>query len=120
MIRKTRKTLKKLDSDEETFKDKLKRKAGIFALIGSGILSVVHVLSHLVPALAVLGFLFGSKYEFLYNIVSNEYMQFAFLPFVFLGFWYMYRDHKHHQHERELRTKLSKAQEELKKLKRRK
>lgn len=109
----------KLEYDEETLKDKVKRKAGIFALIGSGILSIIHVLSHLVPALAVLGFLFGSKYEFLYNIVSNEYMQFAFLPFVFLGFWYMYRDHKHHKHERDLRKQLSEAMEELKKLKRR-
>ncbi len=110
----------KLDYDEESFSEKLKRGAGVFTLIGSGLLSIIHVLSHIVPALAVLGFFFGGKYEFIYNIVSNEYMQFAFLPFVFLGFWYMYKDHKHHKHEKELRMQLSETRKKLEELRKKK
>ncbi len=102
-----------MDYDEESFSEKLKKGASIFTLIGSGLLSVVHILSHLVPAFAVLGFFFGSKYEFIYNIVSNEYMQLAFIPFVFLSFWYMYRDHKHHKHEKELRMRILEMQKEI-------
>ena len=42
--------------DEESFVDKAKRGAGIFTLIGSGALSVLHILSHIVPAAGLLGF----------------------------------------------------------------
>ena len=93
-----------LDYDEESLKDKAKRGAGFATLIGSGILSVVHTLSHIVPAIGVIGLSVGGRYEPLYNFVSNEYMQLAYVPFVALSFWYMYRDHKHHKHEKELRN----------------
>jgi len=92
-----------LDYDEESFKDKAKKGAGVFTLIGSGLLSIIHTLSHIVPAIGVLGLSSGEKYPFLYSIVSNEYMQLAYIPFVALSFYYMYRDHKHHKHEKELR-----------------
>ena len=101
-----------LDYDEESLSEKIKRKAPFAALIGSGLLSVIHTLSHIVPAVGVLGFSFGKESGFLFNIVSNEYMQLAYIPFVALGFWYMYRDHQHHKHERELR----KENERLRKL----
>jgi hypothetical protein len=109
-----------LDHDEETIGEKAKRGAGVFTLIGSGLLSILHVLSHIVPALAVLGLSLGGRYQPLYNLINNEYMQFAFIPFVVLSFYYMYRDHRHHKHERDLRKQLSEAQEELKKFKKRK
>lgn len=104
-----------LDYDEESIKEKVKRRAGILTLIGSGLLSIFHVLSHVVPAIAVLGFSFGEKNP-LYNLVNNEYMQIAFVPFVILSFWYMYRDHKHHKHEKELRRELEEARAHLKEL----
>ena len=106
-----------LDYDEETFKDKVKKKTGIFALIGTGVLSVIHTMSHIVPAIGVLGFSFGGKYPLIYKIVSNEYLQLAYVPFVGLSFYYIYRDHKHHHHERELRKQLSETQNELDELK---
>src|SRR3989344_6169394 len=95
-----------LDYDEEHFSEKAKRGAGIFTLIGTGILSIVHTLSHIVPAVGVLGLSAGEKYPLLYSIVSNEYMQLAYIPFVGLSFYYMYRDHKHHKHEKELRKRI--------------
>ena len=110
----------KLDYDEETLRDKVKRKTGILTLIGTGILSVVHTLSHIIPAIGVLGLSFGDKSPLLYRIVSNEYMQLAYLPFVVLSFWYMYRDHKHHRHERDLREQLSETRKELERIKKRK
>lgn len=107
---------KHLEHDEESLKEKAKRGAGIFTLIGTGILSIVHTLSHVIPAIGALGFVLGSRYEPLYKIVSNEYMQLAFIPFVFLSFWYIYRDHKHHKHEHELRRKLGEAEREIQRL----
>ena len=102
---------KHLDYDEESFKDKAKKGAGIFSLIASGLLSILHTLSHIIPAIGLLGLSFGGDSLF-YNIVSNELMQLAYIPFVALSFWYMYRDHQHHKHERELR----KENERLRKL----
>jgi hypothetical protein len=101
--------------DEESFREKVKRKAGVFTLIGSGLLSVVHTLSHIVPAIGILGFSLGENSGFFYTLVSNEYMQFAYIPFVFLSFWYMYRDHKHHKHEKELRQENENLKVMLKK-----
>ena len=102
-----------LDYDEEHFSEKAKRGAGIFTLIGTGILSIVHTLSHIVPAVGVLGLSAGEKYPLLYSIVSNEYMQLAYIPFVGLSFYYMYRDHKHHKHEKELRRELTEVRKQL-------
>ena len=107
----------KLDYDEELFKDKAKRRAGIFALIGSGILSILHTLSHIVPAVGILGLSLGEGYPTIYNFVSNEYVQLAYVPFVGLSFYYMYRDHKHHKHEKELRRRLGEMKKLLKEYK---
>lgn len=109
-----------LEFDEESFKDKLKRKAGIFTLIGSGILSILHTLSHVVPAIGIIGFSLGEDSGFLYTFVSNEYLQLAYLPFVAISFYYMYRDHKHHKHEKELRKELEETKALLEKHKKRK
>lgn len=109
-------TSKKIDYDEEPLKEKVKRGAGIFTIIGSAFLAVVHTLSHIVPAIGVLGLSLGESTPF-YNIVSNEYMQLAYIPLVGLGFYYMYRDHQHHKHEHELRERLQKAEEELRRIK---
>ena len=95
-----------LDYDEETFKEKTKRKAGFLALIGTGLLSILHILSHVLPAIGVLGLSFGENYGFIYRILSNEYMQIAYIFFVGLSFYYIYRDHKHHKHEKELRKRI--------------
>ena len=103
-----------LDYDEESLKEKAKRHVGIFTLIGSGLLSILHVLSHVVPAVAVLGFSLGEGNP-LYNFITDESMQFAFIPFVVFSFWYMYRDHKHHRHEKELRRELAEVKAQLKK-----
>lgn len=112
-------TRKDLDYDEENLKDKLKKNVGIFTLIGTGILSVLHVLSHVIPAIGIFGLVFGSENSKIYQILSNEYLQIAYVGFVVLSFWYIYRDHKHHQHERELRKQLSDLKEELKRVKKR-
>jgi|SRR3989344_4492980 len=95
-----------LDYDEETFKEKTKRKAGFLALIGTGLLSILHILSHVLPAIGVLGLSFGENYGLIYRILSNEYMQIAYIFFVGLSFYYIYRDHKHHKHEKELRKRI--------------
>jgi len=95
-----------LDYDEETFKEKTKRKAGVFTLIGTGILSILHILSHIVPAVGILGLSFGEKYGVFYGIISSEYMQISYVFFVFMSFFYIYRDHKHHKHEKELRKRI--------------
>ena len=107
----------KLDYDEETLKDKIKKRTGILTLIGTGILSILHVLSHIIPAVGVLGLSFISETSKTYQILSSEYLQIAYVGFVVLSFWYIYRDHKHHEHERELRKQLSEAREELERLK---
>ncbi len=104
-----------LDYDEESLNEKAKRGAGLFTLVGSGILSIVHTLSHIIPAVGVIGFSVGGKYEPLYNLVSSEYMQLAYIPFVALSFWYMYRDHRHHKHEKELRKENERLRELLSK-----
>ena len=105
--------LEHLDYDEESFKEKAKRKVGVFTMVGSGLLAIIHTLSHIVPAVAVLGFALGEGNP-LYNLVTNEYMQLAFIPFVGLSFYYMYRDHKHHKHEKELRRELAEVKAHLK------
>ena len=110
----------KLDYDEEPFRDKAKKGVGFFALIGSGLLSILHTLSHIVPAIGVVGFSLGEKYPAFYGFVSNEYVQLAYIPFVGLSFYYMYRDHKHHKHEKELRKKLSEMKRLLEESRRKK
>ena len=94
-----------------------KKGVGIFALIGTGLLSIVHTLSHVVPAIGVIGLSLGEDSGLLYRIVSNEFMQIAYIPFVALSFWYMYKDHKHTEHERELTRRLNEAERKLKSLK---
>jgi len=106
-------TLNKFDYNEESFKDKLKRGAGLLSLISTGLLSILHTLSHIVPAIGVLGLSFGNEASNFYKIVSNEYVQLAYLPFVALSFYYIYRDHQHHKHERELRKELYRVKTEL-------
>mgnify|MGYP001570884874 CR=1 FL=1 len=96
----------RLDYDEESLRDKVKRGAGLLTLVGSGLLSVLHTLSHVVPAVGVVGLSLGENYKPLHDFFSKEYMQVAYLPFVVLSFCYMYRDHKHHKHEKDLRKKI--------------
>ena len=103
--------------DEETLREKATRRAGLAALIGTGALSTLHIFSHIIPAVGVLGLSFGEKYKPFYDIISSDYMQFAYLPFVVLSFYYIYRDHKHHKHEHELRKRLKQTEEELRYLK---
>ena len=55
-----------LDYDEETFNEKTKRKVGFLALIGTGFLSILHILSHVLPAIGVLGLSFGENYGLIY------------------------------------------------------
>ena len=107
----------KLDYDEESLKEKVKKRAGIFALVGSGLISILHTLSHIIPAIGIIGLSFAESNKTIYNFLSNEYTQLAYLPFVGLGFYYMYRDHQHHKHERGLRKKLQKTEEKLRNLK---
>src|SRR3990172_13411170 len=105
---------KHIDYDEESFSEKVKKRAGIFSLIASGLLSILHTLSHIVPALGVIGFAMGDGNSFFYKIVSSDYMQIAYFPFVILSFYYMYRDHQHHKHERELRKENEELRKKLK------
>ena len=85
-------------------------------MIGSGILSILYTLSHIVPAIGILGLSFLESNKIIYNFLSNEYTQLAYLPFVGLSFYYIYRDHKHHKHERKLRMKLRETEEKLRDL----
>ena len=104
-----------INCDDESFKEKVKSGAGVATLIGSGILSVLHILSHIIPAVGILGLSFLSENSIFYRIVSSEYMQIAYVGFVALSFYYIYRDHRHHKHEKELRRKISELERELEK-----
>ena len=116
---------KKLDYDEESLEGKIKNKGGIVGIIGIGILGFVHALSHVIPAIGAFGMSQIEEHEevisFLgYNIapiLTNPIMQIAYLAFVPLSFYWIYRDHKHHRHEREVRKELLKTKKELEELK---
>ena len=117
---------KEMDYDEEGLGEKIKNKGSIIGIIGVGILGFIHVLSHVIPAIGALGLSQIERHEeiisvFGYNIapiLTNPIMQIAYLLFVPLSFYYIYRDHMHHRHEREVRRELGKAKKELELLKR--
>ncbi len=104
------------DCGEESFREKLRRKAGMASLIATGFLSLLHILSHVIPAFAVLGFSFGNQSSSFYRIISHEYMQIFYVLFVFLSFYYIYRDHKHHKHEKKLSQELVETKKKLREL----
>ena len=117
--------MKNKEFDEESFSEKIKKRSGIAAIIGTGILGLLHISSHLIPAVGAIGYMKGyasSREEeiairlFGYNlnpVLSHPLMQIAYVAFIFLGFYYIYRDHKHHEHEKFLRYELYKAKREL-------
>ncbi len=97
----------KLSYDEESIKDKIKSKGSVSAVIGLGVLNLVHTLSHIIPAIGALGIsqMEAQHHEviklFDYDvspIITNPLMQIAYVAFVPLSFYYLYRDHKHHKH----------------------
>ena len=118
---------KEFECNDESVSDKIKNKGSLIAIIGTGILGLLHTLSHLIPAIGAIGYMKGySEPEddviniFGYNIepiLAHPIMQIAYVGFVFLGFYYIYRDHKHHEHEKEIRKKLYETQKELEKYK---
>ena len=105
-----------VNCNEESFREKLRRKAGVGSLIATGVLSLLHILSHVIPAFAVLGLSFGNKSSTFYTIISHEAMQIFYVLFVFLSFYYIYRDHKHHKHEKILKKELLETKKRLKEL----
>lgn len=116
----------KVECKEDSFVENVKEKGGIAGIIGVGVLGFVHTLSHIIPAIGALGMsqLEHAHEEPLYfigyniePILSHPVMQIAYLAFVPLSFYYIYKDHKHHKHEREVRNELKKAKEEIEHLK---
>lgn len=114
------------ECNEESLLDKIKKRSSITAIIGTGILGLLHTASHLMPAIGVLGYTISehSKLEdnhqvidiFGYDInqvLSHPIMQVAYVGFVFLGFYYIYKDHKHHKHERIVKKQLQKTRKLL-------
>jgi len=110
-------------SDEESIVEKIKKKSGIIAIIGTGVLGLLHIASHLIPALAVILYSVSGQTqpEQAYNsisifgidiepIISHPIMQVFYLIFVFLSFYYIHRDHKHHKHERIIKKQLHETQ----------
>ncbi len=118
---------KKLDYDEETVSEKVKEKSSVLGIIGLGILGFVHTLSHVIPAIGALAM---SQVEVSHEqamyvlgvnvtpILTNPVMEVAYMVFVPLSFYYIYRDHVHHKHERKIR--LERTKKELEELKRKK
>jgi hypothetical protein len=112
----------KLSYDEESIVEKIKNKSGIPAVIGLGVLNLLHTLSHIIPAIGALGIsqMEAAHHEAIYvfnydigPIVSNPVMQIAYVTFVPLSFYYLYRDHKHHKHEKIIRKQLYETQKLL-------
>ncbi len=120
---------KKLDYDEETVSEKVKEKSSVLGIIGLGILGFVHTLSHVIPAIGALAM---SQVEVSHEqamyvlgvnvtpILTNPVMEVAYMVFVPLSFYYIYRDHVHHKHERKIRLELERTKKELEELKRKK
>ncbi|MBU2612398.1 MAG: hypothetical protein KKB62_01615 [Nanoarchaeota archaeon] len=116
---------KNIECQEDSIKKKIKEKGSIIGMIGLGALGFIHALSHVIPAIGAFGMsqlethneaisVFGYNIE---PIVTHPVMQIAYLAFVPLSFYWIYRDHKHHQHEREVRKELLKTKKELEELK---
>jgi hypothetical protein len=112
----------KLAYDEVSIAEKIKNKSEISAVIGLGVLNLVHTLSHIIPAIGALGIsqMEAAHHEAIYvfnydisPIVTNPIMQMAYVAFVPLSFYYLYRDHKHHKHERIIRKQLYETQKLL-------
>ncbi|MDP3965923.1 MAG: hypothetical protein Q8Q04_00120 [archaeon] len=117
---------KKIDYDEDSLKEKIKKKGSVIGMIGLGVLGAVHTLSHVIPAIGAVGMsqlethneairVFGYDIE---PIITHPAMQFAYLAFVPLSFYWIYRDHVHHKHEKEVRKELIEAKKEIELLKR--
>ncbi len=104
----------KLDYDEESLRDKIKRRARGATLIGTGLLSLLHGLSHAGPIAAIASYSLGEKYKPLYDFISNENVKYVSIVLVPLSIWTWYRDHKHHKHEKELRKENERLRELLK------
>ncbi|MBS3084712.1 hypothetical protein J4411_02255 [Candidatus Pacearchaeota archaeon] len=112
----------KMGYDEESLGEKIKNRGSLAGIIGLGTLGFVHTLSHVIPAIGALGM---SQLETNHNeaiyvlgyniepIITHPVMQIAYLAFVPLSFWYIYKDHKHHKHEKEVRNKFEKTKKEL-------
>ena len=115
----------KLDYDEKTLKEKIKDKSGLAGIIGIGALGFVHTLSHVIPAIGAFGMAQIKEPEqviriFGYNvapILTSRPMEIAYMAFVPLSFYYIYKDHKHHNHERKIRKELEETRKELMELK---
>ena len=112
----------KLAYDEESIVEKIKNKSSTASVIGLGMLNLVHTLSHIIPAIGALGIsqMEAAHHEAIYilnydisPIVTNPIMQMAYVAFVPLSFYYLYRDHKHHKHERIIRKQLYETQKLL-------
>gem|GEM_PF-5687115 len=104
-------------------------RGGLIALIATGLLGVMHTMSHLIPAIGILGYtiegqaaehteealmLFGINIgPFLFHPV----MQIAYVLFVPLSFYYIYRDHQHHKEFHKVEQELERAKKELAKRK---
>lgn len=101
----------------------------VWAIVALGLLSIVHTLSHLLPALGVLGYaieeqagehaaehahealmLFGINFG---AIIFHPVMQIAYILFVPLSFYYMFADHKHHKELHRLEHELEHTKKEL-------
>ena len=118
---------KEIKCKEDSFTEKIKNKGGLLGMVGLGTLGLVHTLSHVIPAIGALGMSQVEKihdealYVFGYNIepiLTHPVMQIAYLAFVPLSFYYIYRDHVHHKHEKEVRNELLMAKKEIESLKR--
>lgn len=115
----------RIEFDEESLSDKIKKKSGIIAIVGTGVLGLLHTASHLIPAIGAIGYMRGyAEPEEHHNVIkvlgydinpilSHPIMQVAYVGFVFLGFYYIYKDHKHHKHERIARKQLYETQKLL-------
>lgn len=101
----------------------------VWAIVALGLLSIVHTLSHLLPALGVLGYaieeqagehvaehahealvLFGINFG---AVLFHPVMQFAYILFVPLSFYYIFADHKHHKELHRLEHELEHAKKDL-------
>ncbi|HYD02669.1 MAG TPA: hypothetical protein VEC16_00060 [Alphaproteobacteria bacterium] len=104
----------------KNFKSKTIKYLGIFI---TGLLGLLHALSHIIPAAANIGYIVSeqtqeeNEHSPLEEIMHHPLMNIASIFFVILGFYYIYKDHKHHKHEHILKKKIMVLESELKKYK---
>jgi len=117
--------MKKLCNEESAF-DKIKKKSGVIAIIGAGFLGLLHILSHLIPAMLAISYVTKHEHEQeqivifgfdINSVLSHPIVQIAFIGFVFMSFYYIYKDHQHHKHERIIQHQLVEALAEIEQLK---